>query len=272
MKDTGSSHGRPASLAGLFNDLERKEIFKKYLFFLGWIEVLILALCWLAQLGDGSYDQYGPIDIPFPWKIYFLLSFLVPIGITFIIGVIVVGFNQYFIDPNHESPPDLAHESAQILGEKSGRITKMYKMVHLLQKLPFLALLILLTVGAFVFYKLDAFLSFVGTVGEKSVKYMLMGSVILLAVASIFGLILILLNYRLRKRAMDYEYKRDVAERFGLIILEDNTVLNREGQLLINGKNFKDAVPLLPAAEPSEKPADEKPRVAIAAPLDLEAS
>ncbi len=266
------SKTRLRSIAGLFDDNERKEFFKKYLFFLGWVEVLILAICWLYQLGDGSYDRFGPVEIPFPWKTYFLLAFLVPIGITFLIGVIIVGFNKYFIESQAEESPDLATESARILEEKSGRIYKIYRMVHLVQKLPFLALLILLAVGTVFFYKIDSFLTFLGNVGEKSINYLLIGGLILLALASLFGLILILLNYQLRKRSMEYEYKRDVAERFGLIILEDNTVLNSEGRLLINGKKSKDSVPLLPVLKTSEKPSDEKSKAPLSRPLDLEAS
>ncbi len=265
------SRPRLRSIAGLFDDTERKEFFKKYLFFLAWVQVLILAVCWLYQLGDGSYDRFGPVEVAFPWKTYFLLAFLVPIGITFLIGVIIVGFNNYFIESQAEESPDLSGENARMLDEKSGRIYKLYRMVHLIQKLPFLALLILLAIGTVFFYKIDALLSFLGNVGETSVKYMLMGGVILLALASLFGLILVLLNYQLRKRAMDYEYKRDVADRFGLIILEDNTVLNSEGQLLINGKKFKDKenVPLLPMIKPSEKSSEGKSKTPLARPLDL---
>ncbi len=265
------SRPRLRSIAGLFDDTERKEFFKKYLFFLAWVQVLILVICWLYQLGDGSYDRFGPVETAFPWKTYFLLAFLVPIGITFLIGVIIVGFNNYFIESQAEESPDLSGENAQMLDEKSGRIYKMYRMVHLVQKLPFLALLILLAIGTVFFYKIDALLSFLGNVGEQSVKYMLIGGLILLALASLFGLILVLLNYQLRKRAMDYEYKRDVADRFGLIILEDNTVLNSEGQLLINGKKFKDKenVPLLPMIKPSEKSSEAKSSTPLARPLDL---
>ncbi len=266
------SKTRLRSIAGLFDDSERKEFFKKYLFFLGWVEVLILAVCWLYQLGDGSYDRFGPVEVSFPWKTYFLLSFLVPIGITFLIGVIIVGFNKYFIDSQGDESPDFATESACIPDEKSGRMYKIYRMVHLVQKLPFLALLILLAVGTIFFYKIDAFLTFVGNVGEKSVHYLLIGGLILLAVASLFALILVLLNYQLRKRAMDYEYRRDMADRFGLIILEDNTVLNSEGQLLINGKKFKSNVPLLPVITPSDKPSETQPKVSMSRPVDLEAS
>ena len=38
---------------------------------------------------------------------------------------------------------------------------------------------------------------------------------------------------------MEYQYKTQVAEKFGLVILEDNTVLNSSGKLLVNGRKFK---------------------------------
>lgn len=266
------SKTRLRSIAGLFDNNERKEFFKKYLFFLGWVEVLILAVCWLYQLGDGSYDRFGPVEVSFPWKTYFLLSFLAPICITFLIGVVIVGFNKYFIESQGEESPGQSTESARALDEKSGRMYKIYRMVHLIQKLPFLALLILLAIGAVFFYKIDGFLTFVGNVGEKSMHYFLIGGLILLAVASVFGLILILLNYQLRKRAMDYEYRRDMADRFGLIILEDKTVLNSEGHLLIDGKKMKNNVPLLPVVKTSDKPSETQPKSPMPRPVDVEAS
>ncbi len=58
---------------------------------------------------------------------------------------------------------------------------------------------------------------------------------------------LILLSYKLRKKSMEYQYKTEMGQRFGLLILEDNTVINSEGKLLIQGKKWKDTVALLPA-------------------------
>ena len=46
---------------------------------------------------------------------------------------------------------------------------------------------------------------------------------------------------------MEYRYRSEMAERFGLIILEDNTVLNNEGKLISHGKKL---LPLLPADTP----------------------
>jgi hypothetical protein len=234
-------------IGALFDDYERKELFRKYLFFLGWIEILIFVICWFYQMGDGGYGANGPVDIPFPWKTYFAVAFLAPVATTFIIGVIIVGFNKYFVGETK-----VARETHDASGAEepvdcdSGRLAKIQGTITWLQKLPFLALLLLLGIGVGFFYKLDAITSFLGVVGEKSFKFFIISAAVLVGLASIFGLILIIFNYQLRKKSMDYQYRSEVAERYGLIILDDNTVLNSEGQLLVNGKQLKDTVPLLP--------------------------
>ena len=117
-----------------------------------------------------------------------------------------------------------------------------------MQKLPFLALLLLLGVAVAFFYKLDAILALAGRIGGKSVEILSISFGVVLLLGAILGLILIILNYRLRKAAMEYEYKTHVAEKFGLVILEDNTVMNSSGKLLVGGAKFKKGVRLLPEA------------------------
>jgi len=244
--DSTAATGKPLrGIAALFDDYERKTLFTKYLFFLGWVEILVLAVCWLYSLGDGRYDRLGPVESPFPWRIYFLISFLAPIALTFLIGVVIVAFNKYF-----GGIETVAHEQAPAPGssqETIGRIQRLDAIVTWLQRLPFLALLLLLAVAAVLFYKLDGILSFLGNVGERSVNFILIFAVVLVALASVFALILIVLNYQLRKKSMEYRYKSEVAERYGLIILEDNTVLSREGRLLMDGRKSRGRSPMLPA-------------------------
>ena len=242
-------------IAALFTDGERKNLFKKYLILLGWVEVLILVSCWLYQLGDAGYDRFGPVHIPFPWKAYFLISFLSPVGITFLIGMVIVGFNNYFGggEPSFAATPAGPSASAES-GERADRIHQLNRMVTWLQKLPFLGLLLLLALGTAFFYKLDTIFAVIGHIGEKSVKIALISGAVIIGIASVFVLILIVLNYQLRKKSMEYQYRSEMAERFGLVILEDNTVLSRDGKLLVSGKKFKDAAPALPdsTTEPSE--------------------
>ena len=272
METSAQASSKPSQgIAALFGDTERKNLFRKYVMFLGWVELLILIVCWLYQVGDRGYDNFGPIAIPFPWRTYFLVSFLAPIAITFLVGIVIVGFNKYFCDahPTGETTPDGTEPKA--LDEKAGKVYQMQKLMTWLQRLPFLALLLLLGIGALFFYKLDAFLTFVGNVGEKSVKIILISAAVLVLIASIFALILIVLNYQLRKRSMDYQYKSEVAERFGLIILEDNTVLSGQGRLLIQGSKGKKMLPLLPA-ETSEAPEPDPAAGPISPAIELKIS
>lgn len=249
-------------IASLFDDFERKELFKKYLFFLGWMEVLILGACWIYQLGSGGHDQYGPVDLPFPWKAYFLIAFLTPVAITFLVGMVIVGFNKYFAEAEPAREPSATTTLDDLQLNTTGRLAGLQRVVSWVQKLPFLALLLLLTVAVALFYKLDAILAFVGAVGEKSVKIILFSAIGLVAVLSVFLLILIVLNFQLRKKSMDYQYRSEVAERFGLIILDDMTVLNREGKLLVAGKKGKGTLPLLPART-GEPPLPSQPTAGV---------
>ncbi len=263
-KPSGSLRG----VAALFDEAERKELFRKYLYFLGWVEILILLTCWLYQIGDSGRDPAMAAESTFPWRLYFLVAFLAPLAITFLVGVIIVGFNKYL----GEEPALGPAAEKEIPGRDDGdpgRIQQLNRMVVLVQRLPFLALLLLLGLSIGFFYKLDAIVSLIGNIGEKSAKLFLVSAGVILVLASVFAFILVLLNYKLRKRAMEYQYKSQVAERFGLIILEDNTVLNSEGRLLVNGKKWKDAVPLLPeSTEP--KPAETSGTGTIRRPADLE--
>lgn len=263
-----SSTGHLRGIASLFDDFERKELFKKYLFFLIWVEVLIFAGCWIYQLGDGSYDRNGPIDIAFPWKTYFLVAFLAPVAITFLLGVVIVGFNKYFggMDlPEQGQGPEASTDSPAM---SSGRLAKLNRVVGWVQRLPFLALLLLLSVTVGFLYKIDAIVTYVGDIGEKTVKIILFSGLGLVAIASLFLLILIVLNYQLRKKSMEYQYRSEVAERFGLIILDDRTVLNKEGVLLLEGTKNRGKVPMLPA-KTTETGSDSAPPV-LPRPADVE--
>jgi len=76
-------------VATLFDNIELKRFVK---FYIG----LIFFLCFLLQL--------KPINIPFPWIYYFLSSFLIPIAITFLLGVFVTAFNLFiFGNPNPQT-------------------------------------------------------------------------------------------------------------------------------------------------------------------------
>jgi hypothetical protein len=241
-----SSARSPRGIAGLFDDAERKELFRKYLYFLGWVEILILIASYLYQLGDGRYDVSSAVEAGFPWRTYFYIAFITPVAITFLVGMVIVGFNKYFaeVDPNLQEPSAAVEDQPR--PEAVSRMRKLQRMVVWVQRLPFLGLLLLLGVGSIFFYKLDGILAFLSNVGEKSIKVLLVTGAVLLVLASLFAFLLIVLNYQLRKKTMAYQYRSEMAERFGLIILDDNSVINSDGKLLIQGRGMKKSLPLLP--------------------------
>ncbi len=226
------------NFASLFDDQERKQLLKKYIFFLAWLEVIIFFITWLWQLGDNGYDRFGPVETPFPWKVYFLVSFIAPIAVTFLVGIVIVGFNRYLGHGDEEKGAGIDFTNIP-----KGKYPKLFHFLEYMRHAPFLVLLVLVGLGVAAFYNIDSIMHFVRVIGEKSVRIGLIAGGVLLGVASIFGMIILILNYKLKKKSMDYQYKSQVAREFGLIILEDNTVLDRNGQLLIKGKNWKDVIP-----------------------------
>jgi hypothetical protein len=267
MENQGEKPDELRGIAALFNDIERKEIFRKYLYFLGWVELLLLLTCWLYQIGDSGHEG---VESTFPWRLYFIIAFLAPVGITFLLGIIIVGFNKYFAEPGPVLGPAADEKGPSPEGGSPDRIQQLNRMVVWVQRLPFLGLLLLLGIAVGFFYKLDVIVGLVGSIGEKSVKFFLISAGVILVLISIFALILVILNYKLRKKAMEYQYKSQVADRFGLIILEDNTVMNSEGKLLVNGKKWKDAVQLLPEPAKEDKSSDNPGGGTLPRPVDLE--
>lgn len=232
-------------IAALFDDAERKELFRKYLIFLAWMEVGIFVACWLYQLGTDGYDRFGPVERHFPWKVYFLVAFLAPVAVSFLLGTVVVGFNRYFVGHGGANESSHVDKDSPEASVQDAKVYKLAALVAWMQKLPYLGLLVLLAAAIGVVYNLDVVLRVIGEIGEHTVRVALMVGAALLAATCFFALVYLVLNYKLRKRSMEYHYKSQVADKYGLVILEDNTVLNRDGKLLVRGKKWKDAVPLL---------------------------
>jgi membrane protein implicated in regulation of membrane protease activity len=267
MENQGEKSNGLPGIAALFNDVERKEIFRKYLYFLGWVEVLLLLTCWLYQIGDSGHEG---TETTFPWRLYFIIAFLAPVGITFLVGTIIVGFNRYFAEPEPVRRPAAEEMNSSFAGGNAGRIEQLNQLVKLVRRLPFLGLLLLIGLAVGFLYKLDVIMGTIGNIGEKSVRILLISAGIILILVSIFALILVLLNYQLRKKAMEYQYKSQVAEQFGLIILADNTVLNSKGRLLVSGRKWKNVVQQLPEPPGEDKPSENAGPELLPGPVDPE--
>ncbi len=55
----------------------------------------------------------------------------------------------------------------------------------------------------------------------------------------IYLMFFLFFKYRLNQRHMKYQYYTNISERHGLIILDDRTVLHKNGSLLVQGRRWR---------------------------------
>ena len=227
-----------SGLATLFDGVELKSFFINYLWFIVAVEILIFLVSFLGNL--------GPEKGPFPWKFYFYVSFIAPVAITFLLGVFILAFNQFIFG---NSPT--GGEEGAVGSDEDDRRSKLFQFnlfLSHMKKVPFLPVLFVLIACGVLFYKLDAIFLFIFNAGEKMVTFSLIACGVLLVAGLIFGIAWIVSNYKLSKKQMEHEYRyrNDVMEKLGFLIMEDDTVIDKNGKL-ISQKH------LLPA--PSHEPA-----------------
>ena len=212
-------------VATLFDDYEIKDLFRRYIQLLIVVEVLIFLVCWVYQLGLDQVAVTGkPVDVPFPWKAYFLVSFSAPVAVTFLVGIVVVAFNSFLY--GQKGKPVFKDNAAD------GTPGKLVKAANFCFQLPFLLTLLLLGIFIGVVYNLGAIMEYLARFGEAAAKVVLIGLGCLLVAGTIFGVVRMVLNYKLRKKNMEYEYKREVMDRLGIAILDERTMIDSQGKVL----------------------------------------
>jgi len=221
-------------IASYFSKADRKKLFFDYLKLIGILEIVIFIVValWSAD------DKYHRVYTPFPWKEYLFVAFAFPIMLTFLMGVIITGFN-YFLGQDVTAAP------AEDDGDGQG-----VSLVGNLKRLPLLAILFLLLVTILALYNMNhimAWLSSLTTATFTFLSYVLAGAGV---VAALYLLFFLFFKYRLNQRQMRYQYYTQISERHGLIILDDRTVLHKSGNLLVQGKRWGRPKPVKGADAP----------------------
>jgi membrane protein implicated in regulation of membrane protease activity len=209
-------------IASYFSKADRKKLFFDYLKLIGILEIVIFIVValWSAD------DKYHRVYTPFPWKEYLFVAFAFPVMLTFLMGVIITGFN-YFLGQDVTA----AQEEEQDKGQD-------ISMVGHLKRLPLLALLFLLLVTIFALYNINHIMAWLTSLTASTftfLSYVLAGVGVVVAIYMLFFLFF---KYRLNQRQMKYQYYSQISERHGLIILDDRTVLHKNGQLLVRGRRW----------------------------------
>ncbi len=208
-------------IANLFDKAELKSFILNYLIILIVVEGLIFFVSFVVNLSGAEAE--------FPWRPYIFAAFIAPVAITFMFGVVVLFFNKYLYEYSHTPGTDIAG-----FGGDLSSPSKLQMALHITRQVPFLLGLLMLVLASGILYKIDDILIFIGHAGERAAFYLLVALGVLLAVAAVFGMVWMYLSYRLRREKLNhqYQYRRDVAERLGLVILDDNSVFNREGKAI----------------------------------------
>ncbi len=220
----GSEFKKMTGIAGILKKTEIKEYFDTLFILVGGIEFVIFIAHFIGSMGA----EKGP----FPWKQYFFVSFMAPVVLMFIIGLIVIGFN-YYLYGSQQSAFDL--EESPFVGSKMKRFGHSFKFLFsILQQVPVLAGLFILGIGSVVLFKLDVILKVLGHIGEKTAFYLFILLCVLVSGGLIFLIFWLYWQFKLQKFNIqrEWEYKKRVIETSGLIILDDNTVFNQKGEVI----------------------------------------
>ncbi len=209
-----------SKIASYFNKADRKKLFFDYLKLIGILEIVIFIVVVLWA----SDDKYHRVQTAFPWREYVFVAFAFPIVVTFLMGVIVTGFNHFL--------GELEAQTGE--GEASG--SQMEAVIVQLKRLPYLAILFLLLVTVLALYNMNHIMAWLSSLGYNAfifLSYVLAGLGLIVVIYLMFFLFF---KYRLNQRHLKYQYYTNISERHGLIILDDRTVLHKNGSLLVQGR------------------------------------
>jgi hypothetical protein len=213
-----------------WDPLERRYVFNSFLVVVALVEVLIFVVTAIWQIDEGVLG--GPVKvIPFPWKEYLYAAFTAPLVMLFLFGVIIRGFQAF--------GPEEAEGADQPGVDKPGRLR--YRFQFFLGLAAFLGLLILWFYGKQVLALAALFLKTLGLGGA----YLLVAVVALLALYLPLRLIL---NYRVQKKALEYQYLAYLAEHHGVVLKNPKELAAHQRRRLEEKPAAAGDQPLLPSS------------------------
>ncbi len=218
---------RRVGIASLLEKTEIKEYFDTLFILVLGIEFVVFVAHFIGSI--------GPDKGAFPWKQYFFVSFIAPIVLVFLVGLVIIGFNFYLFgnDDITEST-----ELPEVAAQGKGLRYSAKNFILFMNQVPVLAGLFVIGLASVILFKLDVILKVIGHVGERTAFYLFIMLCAVVGGAVLFLLFWLFWKYRLHKLEIErrWAFKNRVMEKSGLIILENNTVLNEQGQVLTQGE------------------------------------
>ena len=191
-----------AKFFNYYDPLEKRYVFNSFLVVVALVEMLILAFTLIWQIDfEGIFGTQARTPTPFPWKEYLLASFIAPIALLFLFGLIIQGFEVICQTPA-EVPPGI-----------KGRFAGLWRVRYLLSLLLFMALLVFFFQGRAALALITSGIKAIGLGGS----YLLIA---LLALGFLYLWVRLILRYRLQKKALEYQYLLTLAQRHGVIVVD----------------------------------------------------
>lgn len=208
-------------IANYFSISDRKKLFFDYLKLIGILEIIIFIMVALWA----TDDKYHRVYTPFPWQQYLFVAFAFPIIFTFLMGIVITGFN-YFMGGDEKGGSEDTDTAAD---------DKFSAILSQMRRLPYLALLFLLLVTILALYNMDNIMQWVSSLGQQTFMFLSYALAVFGILVALYMTFFLFFKYRLNKKHMQYQYYNDISNKYGLIILEDKTILHKNGDLLIQG-------------------------------------
>ena len=82
---------------------------------------------------------------------------------------------------------------------------------------------------------MDYIMQWVSSLGQQTFTFLSYALGVFGILVALYMAFFLFFKYRLNKKHMQYQYYSDISNKYGLIILEDKTVLHKNGDLLIQG-------------------------------------
>jgi hypothetical protein len=225
-----------ARFFNFYDPLEKRYVFNSFLVVVGLVEILILVFTLIWQMDEGIFTEH-PTVILFPWSQYLLATFVAPIALLFLFGVVIQGFELLC----GEAPAARPGVTRGPWGVRLGRWR------YLLGLLAFMAVLVLVLQGKSVLPRAASAIKFIGLGGAY-------GLIALLALALLYLWVRLWLRYRLQKQAMEYQYLLTLAERHGVVVVDPKRHPELAAELEEKKNISATAVALLPSPDFSQKP------------------
>jgi hypothetical protein len=219
-----------------YDPLERRYVFNSFLVVVALVELLILIFTFIWQIDfEGIFGAPARTLTPFPWKEYLLASFIAPIALLFLFGLIIQGFEVLC------QPPETT---------QGGGGRRLWQARYLLGLLVFMAVLVFFFTGKAAFALIASCIKAIGLGGGYLV-------IALLVLGFLYLWVRLILRYRLQKKAMEYQYLLTLAKRHGVIVVDPKAhpelLAAQEAK-----KNLPDEAPL--CLDSPESSADSEPQ------------